>query len=148
MSLFNTLSSYPWDAKVVVALAAFAVIYGEFWLVAQLYPTNPLAKSVAHLKQLPDIMERAESLKPKFEALGGLIKAMLDLTKCIVEFKSLPSQYISQDTPEMVTATAHIPIAVYWTIRSIVACASIIMNLIGISHEYVSTMLQFYGYDM
>ncbi|KAL1804509.1 hypothetical protein DCAR_0936160 [Daucus carota subsp. sativus] len=139
VSLFNTLSSYPWDAKVVVALAAFAVIYGEFWLVAQLYPTNPLAKSVAHLKQLPDIMERAESLKPKFEALGGLIKAMLDLTKCIVEFKSLPSQYISQDTPEMVTATAHIPIAVYWTIRSIVACASIIMNLIGISHEYIAS---------
>lgn len=139
VSLFNTLSSYPWDAKVVVALAAFSVIYGEFWLVVQLYPTNPLAKSVAHLKQLPDIMERAESLKPKFEALSGLIKAMLDLTKCIVEFKSLPSQYISPDTPEMVTATAHIPIAVYWTIRSIVACASIIMNLIGISHEYIAS---------
>lgn len=131
----------------MVALAAFAVIYGEFWLLAQLYPTNPLAKSVAHLKQLPDIMERAESLKPKFEALGGLIKAMLDLTKCIVEFKSLPSQYISPDTPEMVTATAHIPIAVYWTIRSIVACASIIMNLVGVSHEYVFAD-SFSGYDM
>ncbi|KAK1395714.1 hypothetical protein POM88_005577 [Heracleum sosnowskyi] len=50
----------------------------------------------------------------RIEALGGLIKAMLDLTKCIVEFKSLPSQ-------------------------SIVACASIIMNLIGISHEYIAS---------
>ncbi|KAK1364590.1 hypothetical protein POM88_040151 [Heracleum sosnowskyi] len=67
------------------------------------------------------------------------VVVMLDLTKCIVEFKSLPSQYISPDTPEMVTATAHIPIAVYWTIRSIVACASIIMNLIGVSHEYIAS---------
>lgn len=148
MTLLNSLSSYPWDAKVVIALAAFAVIYGEFWLVAQLYPTNPLAKSVAHLKQLPDILERAESLKPKFEALASLIKAMLDLTKCIVEFKDLPSQYITPDTPEMVTATAHIPIAVYWTIRSSVACASIIMNLVGMGHEYVFPLLHvnFYSF--
>lgn len=126
-----------WDAKVVIALAAFSVNYGEFWLVAQLYPSNPLAKSVAFLKQLPDILERSDSLKPKFEALTTLIKAMLDVTKCIVEFQDLPSQYITPDTPELVTATAHIPTAVYWTIRSIVACASQITNLIGMGHEYV-----------
>ncbi|XP_074334356.1 protein SIEVE ELEMENT OCCLUSION B-like isoform X2 [Apium graveolens] len=137
LSLFKILSRYPWEVKVVVALAAFAMIYDEFQLVAQLYPTNPLAKSVADLKQLPDIMERAESLEPMFQSLVSLIKAVLDLTKCIVEFKSLPSQYISPDTPEMVTVTAHIPIAVFWTIRSIVACASIVMNLIGISQEYI-----------
>lgn len=122
----------------MLALAAFAVNYGEFWLVVQLYPTNPLAKSVAFLKQMPEILERAESLKPKFEALNNLIKAMLDVTKCIVEFKELPSQYITPDAPEMVAATAHIPTAVYWTIRSIVACASQIMGLIGMGHEYVS----------
>ncbi|KAM7484165.1 hypothetical protein LguiA_000174 [Lonicera macranthoides] len=139
VALFNTLTSYPWDAKVVIALAAFAVTYGEFWLVAQLYPTNPLAKSVAHLKQLPDIVEHADSLKPKFEAVTSLIQAMLNVTKCIVEFKDLPPQYITADTPEMITATAHIPTAVYWTIRSIVACASIIMNLIGMGHEYIAS---------
>ncbi|WOH16607.1 hypothetical protein DCAR_0936165 [Daucus carota subsp. sativus] len=113
------------------------MIHDEFCLVSQLCHTNPLAKSVSHLKQLPDIMEPAESLIPKFESLDKLIKAVLDLTKCIVEFKSLTAQYISLDTPEIVTATAHIPIAVYWTIRSIVACAFIVINLIGISHEYV-----------
>uniref|UniRef100_A0A5B6ZLE0 Protein SIEVE ELEMENT OCCLUSION B-like n=1 Tax=Davidia involucrata TaxID=16924 RepID=A0A5B6ZLE0_DAVIN len=139
VSLFNSLSNYSWDAKVVIALAAFGVNYGEFWLVAQLYPTDPLAKSVAFLKQLPDILERAEFLKPKFEALTNLIKAMLDVTKCIVEFKELPSQYITPDTPAMLTVTAHIPTAVYWTIRSIVACASQIMNLIGLGHEYIAS---------
>ncbi|CAN0871817.1 Protein SIEVE ELEMENT OCCLUSION B [Linum grandiflorum] len=139
MSIFNIVSSYSWDAKVVLALAAFAVNYGEFWLVAQLYLTNPLAKAVALLKQLPDILERAETLKPRFDALSNLIKAMMDVAKCIVEFKELPSQYISHDTPEMLAATAHIPTAVYWTIRSIVACASQIIGLIGMGHEYITS---------
>nr|POE88568.1 protein sieve element occlusion b [Quercus suber] len=142
VAIFNVLTSYSWDAKLVLALAAFAVNYGEFWLVVQLYPTNPLAKSVAFLKQMPEILERAESLKPKFEAFNNLIKAMLDVTKCIVEFKELPSQYITPDTPEMVAATAHIPTAVHWTIRSIVACASQIMGLIGMGHEYIATIIE------
>ena len=62
---------------------------------------------------------------------------MVDVAKCIVQFKELPPQYITPDTPAMVTAIAHIPTAVYWTIRSIVACASQIASLIGMSHEYV-----------
>ncbi|XP_031273238.1 protein SIEVE ELEMENT OCCLUSION B-like [Pistacia vera] len=139
LGIFNILTSYAWDAKVVLALAAFALNYGEFWVVAQLYPTNSLAKSVALLKQLPEILERVDSLKPKFEALSNLIKAMLDVTKCIVEFKELPSQYISPDTPAMLTATAHIPTAVYWTIRSIVACASQIMGLVGMGFEFITS---------
>lgn len=121
----------------MLALAAFALNYGEFWVVAQLYPSNPLAKSVALLKQLPEILERADTLKPKFEALTNLIKAMVDLTKCIVEFKELPPEYITPDAPEMRAATAHIPTAVYWIIRSIVACSAQILGLIGMGHEYV-----------
>ncbi|KAL9666730.1 hypothetical protein QQ045_001068 [Rhodiola kirilowii] len=139
IAIFNTLTSYTWDAKVVLALAAFAVIYGEFWLVAQLYPTNPLAKSIAVMKQLPETLERVDMLKPKFEALTNLINAMMEVTKSIIEFQELPPQYISQDTPEMAAATAHIPTAVYWTIRSIVACAAQIMGLIGMGHEYMSS---------
>ncbi|KAJ9708743.1 hypothetical protein PVL29_000655 [Vitis rotundifolia] len=141
VAVFNILSSYSWDAKVVLALAAFATTYGEFWLVALLYPTNPLAKSVAILKQLPDILEHTDALKPKFEALSSLIKVMVDVAKCIVQFKELPPQYITPDTPEMVTAIAHIPTAVYWTIRSIVACASQIASLIGMSHEYIASTM-------
>ncbi|KAJ6430369.1 hypothetical protein OIU84_021717 [Salix udensis] len=139
LAIFNLLSNYSWDAKVVLALAAFAVNYGEFSLVAQIYLTNPLAKAVALLKQLPEIIERAEDLKPQFEALTNLIRAMTDVAKCIVEFKELPSQYITPDTPEMLTATAHIPTAVYWIIRSIVACTSQIVGLVGMGHEYTAS---------
>lgn len=129
------LSHYSWDAKVVLSLAAFAANYGEFWLVIQLYPTNPLAKSVALLKQMPDIIEHGNSLESQFEALSKLIKVMLDVTKCVVEFKELPSAYISEDVPPLSSALVHIPTATYWTIRAIVACASQIISLIGMSHE-------------
>ncbi|XAR48123.1 hypothetical protein NMG60_11030840 [Bertholletia excelsa] len=139
VALFNTLSSYSWDAKVVIAFAAFAVNYGEFGLVAQLYATNPLAKSVALLKQLPDLLERPDHLKPRFESLTKLIAAMLDVAKCIIEFKELPGQYIDDEAPEMVAATALIPTATYWTIRSIVACATQIMNLVGMGTEYLAS---------
>ncbi|XP_058092436.1 protein SIEVE ELEMENT OCCLUSION B-like [Magnolia sinica] len=139
LTLLNSLSSYSWDAKVVLTLAAFAVSYGEFWLTAQLYSVNPLAKSVALLKQLPDILENTDALKPRFDAIHALINAMLDVTKCIIELKELPTEYISSDTPAMTIAMAHIPTAVYWAIRSIVACASQIIGLIGLGHEHISS---------
>ncbi|KEH35012.1 putative sieve element occlusion [Medicago truncatula] len=139
MVLLNYLSSYPWHAKVVLTLAAFAVIFGEFWLVAQSSVSNTLAKSVALLKQLPDIVENSVSLRPQFDALNKLVKAALDVTMCIVEFKDLPSEYISEDAPPMSVASAHIPIATYWVIRSIVACASQIASLIGMRNEAISS---------
>ncbi|XP_010904538.1 protein SIEVE ELEMENT OCCLUSION B [Elaeis guineensis] len=138
IALLHSLSSYAWDAKVTLALAAFAVLYGEFWLTAQLHTVNPLAKSVSLLKQLPDIIEHSHLLKPRFDAINNLIKAMLDVTKCIVELKELPSEYISLESPDMSMAIAHIPTAVYWTIRSVVACSSQIIMLIGLGHEYIS----------
>lgn len=135
MSLLHLLSNYSWDAKVAIALAALAIAYGEFGLVVQLFPTHPLAKSVAILKQLPDLMEHSNALKSRFEALNSLIGAMLDVTKRIMEFKQLPHQYISPEQPPLSVAMTHIPTAAYWTIRSVVACATQIASLIGMSYE-------------
>ncbi|KAL3511363.1 hypothetical protein ACH5RR_030764 [Cinchona calisaya] len=132
MALFRSLSSHTWAAKVTIAFAAFAVSYGEFWLVAQLYTTNPLAKSVAVLKDLPEIMEHIKALEQKFEAVNNMIKAILDVTECIIKFKELFSQ------PEIVSASAHILKAVYWTVRSIVACSTTLQNFIAPGHECVS----------
>lgn len=137
LSIFNQLSYFPWEAKLVITLAAFALSYGEFWLLAQIYSSNQLAKSVAILKQVPVILEHSASLKPRFDALNNLIRAMTDVTKCIIEFKGLPSVYISHDAAPLVTAMAHIPTAVYWTIRAVIACASQISSLSSLGHEYV-----------
>lgn len=135
IAVLNMLGNYTWDAKLVLALSAFAVNYGQFWLVAQIYSTNQLAKSIAILKQLPELLEHSNLLQPRFDAVKGLIKAMLDVTKCIVEFKGLPLQYIGPDVPEYAAAISHIPIAVYWTVRGAIACVSQIAGLTGLGHE-------------
>ena len=140
LSIFNQLSSYSWDAKLVLTLAAFAVNYGEFWLLAQIYSTNQLAKSMAILKQLPVILENSGPLRPRFEALNNVIKAMMDVTKCIIEFKELPPRYISKDAPALAKGLTHIPTAVYWAIRSVVACATQITTLTSMGHEYVTLL--------
>ncbi|KAJ8749931.1 hypothetical protein K2173_013846 [Erythroxylum novogranatense] len=60
----------------------------------------------------------------------------MNVTRCVVEFKDLPPMYITQDVPALSTALAHIPTAVYWTIRNVVVCAIKITNLTTMGHEF------------
>ncbi|PPD67518.1 hypothetical protein GOBAR_AA39567 [Gossypium barbadense] len=99
MGILNMLSSYSWDAKVVLTLAAFTANFAEFWLIIQLCTSNSLAKSVALLKQLPDLLEHSLTLKPHLDALNKLINAMIDVTKYIIEFTELPFEFILIDVP-------------------------------------------------
>ncbi|KAK2988002.1 hypothetical protein RJ640_011265 [Escallonia rubra] len=134
VALFKILSSYSWDTKLVLPLAALAVKYGELGLVSQFCSSNKLAKSVALLKQLPQ-----DLLDPEQEpdGLKHLIKGILDMTEVILALRELPSQHIviTPETPVMRTALGYIPLAVYWTIRCVVACASTIIGLTGMGHE-------------
>ncbi|KAI8019568.1 Protein SIEVE ELEMENT OCCLUSION B [Camellia lanceoleosa] len=130
MAILNMLSNYSWDAKVVISLAAFAVNYGQFWLVTQLVTSNQLAKSIALLKQLPNIIEHASTLKSRFHAIKNLIKVLLDVTKCIVQFKELPLQHIASTTEA-------------WELSSLAHKISNIdghlKNQLGICHHHIET---------
>ncbi|XVF16298.1 hypothetical protein REPUB_Repub10bG0019200 [Reevesia pubescens] len=137
MSILNMLSSYPWDAKLVIALSAFAVNYGEIWLLTQSYTSNQLAKNLAILKQVNENLQHSNMLKSRFDTIKNLNGAMLDIAKCIVEFKELPSNYIAADVTAMPIAMDHIPIAIYWTIRSMLASASQITSLSRFGNEYL-----------
>lgn len=119
----------------VLTLAGFSVTYGEFWLVAQLCTSSPLAKAVALLKQLSDIIEHSQALKPQLEAINALINAILKVTKLIVDFNDLPAEYLSQDSSQLSVAKAHIPAAAYWTVRSIIACAGHVASLTDFRYE-------------
>ncbi|KAH0454594.1 hypothetical protein IEQ34_016518 [Dendrobium chrysotoxum] len=79
----------------------------------QLNTVNPLAKSLGLLKQVPDIIEHTNILKPRFDAINNLIRVMLDVTKCIIEFTELPSEYIYPESPKMGMAMTHNPTAIY-----------------------------------
>lgn len=124
MMLLNTLSNYSWDAKVVLTVAAFALNYGEFFLFAPCYGKNSShAQSMALLKQLRDITEHAQSSKPKFDEIIKLVKAIIGVTKWIVDFNDLSLECPATDEPPVSIAIAYIPKATYWTIRSVVVCA-------------------------
>jgi len=58
LSILNKLSNYSWDTKAVLTLAAFALDYGEFWLLAQSQSTDQLAKSVGTLRRVSVLLKR------------------------------------------------------------------------------------------
>ncbi|KAH6819507.1 hypothetical protein C2S51_003110 [Perilla frutescens var. frutescens] len=139
MEILKLLGSYTWEAKIVIVLASYAVDYAQFVLVTKLYTTNPLAKFIAILKQMPEnIDDISDVTKHKFETIISLVKLSIEVTKFIAKFSILPSKYISNDAEPMVVALNQIPIAVYWITRVIVACASQVAEILGLS-EVISS---------
>ncbi|KAJ0094960.1 hypothetical protein Patl1_15995 [Pistacia atlantica] len=134
MVMFDLLGNYRWDAKVVLVLAAFATSYGEFWLTMQLYPENPLAVSVAMLKQWPSSISK---LKPRFRALSLLVKTMIDVTRCIIKFEGLPVAHVIPDFQIISATKSQIFFAAYWITRSTLVCSSSIKDLIAMKPEQV-----------
>ncbi|CAL5370181.1 unnamed protein product [Camellia sinensis] len=133
--MFNMLSSYSWDAKLVLTLSAFALYNGHLWLLIQTHTSNVLTKSMAMLKGLPRIMEHIDALKLWFDELSKLITTMLDLSRCIVALTELPSSYVTQDMPALSEAMATVPIAVYSTVRGMLTCA----NQIYFAYRYAAS---------
>ena len=134
MNLFDMLGHYRWDAKAVLVLSAFAASYGEFWLVMKLYPSNPLAASVALLKQFPNDLSL---LKHRFKALSALVKTIIDVTKRIIKFEGLPVQRVIIDDEAIVASKSQIYMATYWVIRSALICSSHITDLIDMKNVQV-----------
>lgn len=134
IEILKLVSSYTWEAKIVIVLASYVVDYAQFSLVIKLYKTNSLAKLIAILKQIPEnIDDISDVIKSKFETIISLVKLSIEVTKFIAKFSNLPSKYISNDAEPMAVALNQIPIAVYWITRVIVACASQITEILGIS---------------
>ncbi|XP_028782760.1 protein SIEVE ELEMENT OCCLUSION B [Neltuma alba] len=131
MSILGKLSHYEWDAKAVLTLAAFAMEYGEIWLLAQMQPNDLLAKSVAMLKRVPGLAKPASLQKHRqaIVELNTLTKSTLQVIELIFELERL-SSYDSKDVPSLVTATEQIPLDVYWAIITIVAIVTQIDCLI------------------
>ena len=124
LCILNKLSNYNWDAKAVLTLAAFALEYGEFWLLAQLQnqPLEPIAKSLAILKRVP-ALTKPQAIRKHRQAIveiNNLIKATLQVIEVIFELESL-SSYDTKDVPALAPAMEQIPVDVYWSIITIVA---------------------------
>ncbi|XP_035547857.1 protein SIEVE ELEMENT OCCLUSION B-like isoform X2 [Juglans regia] len=122
LSILNKLSNYSWDAKAVLTLAAFALDYGEFWLLAQNQSSDQLAKSVGTLRRV-SILLKGPNLQKHRQALielNSVIKATLEVIECIFELEKL-SNYDTKDVPALSTGVDHIPVDVFWAIITVVA---------------------------
>ncbi|KAL0360156.1 UNVERIFIED_CONTAM: protein SIEVE ELEMENT OCCLUSION B [Sesamum radiatum] len=139
MSLLKSLSSYSWEAKLVLSLAAVALNYGERLLLTELYLSNNLPEPMAILKGMADIRQYSDMLKPRVNALNSLIKSILDLAKCVVELKELLSESSSLDVKASSVANDAIISATYWTIRGAISSAYITQLNTKIGFETMST---------
>ncbi|KAG6732706.1 hypothetical protein I3843_01G183600 [Carya illinoinensis] len=122
LSILKKLSNYSWDAKAVLTLAAFALDYGEFWLLAQNQSSDQLAKSVGTLRRV-SILLKGPNLQKHRQALielNSVIKATLEVIECIFELEKL-SNYDTKDVPALSTGVDHIPVDVFWAIITVVA---------------------------
>ncbi|XXG54983.1 hypothetical protein AAC387_Pa03g2728 [Persea americana] len=124
-AVFNKLMKYTWEDKAVIALAAFAVNYGEFCLLSQLQSGNPLANYVVQLKPLPDVNEQ-ESL------ISGLLEVITSVIKIIIQLNDLPTQYISRKEPPF--SEPEVSNAVYWVVKGIVACSTQSIGLMNLPY--------------
>ena len=122
LALLHKLSYYEWDAKAVLTLAAFAMEYGDFWLLAQHQPTDLLAKSVAVLKRVPQLTRPAAVQKHRqaIIELNNLVKTILQVIELIFELEKLTT-YDTKEVPALLPAIEQIPVDVYWAIITIVA---------------------------
>ncbi|XP_021822076.1 protein SIEVE ELEMENT OCCLUSION B-like [Prunus avium] len=95
LKILNKVSKYSWEAKAVLALAAFSLEYGEFWLTARHQQSDQLAKSVAFLKGVP-VLLKPENLKQRGQAvaqLNNVIMSTLQVIDCIFELEKLSITY-------------------------------------------------------
>lgn len=122
-TVFETLVQYSWEDKVAIALAAFAVNYGEFCILLQLHTTNyRLAKYVVHLKPLPEMLERDTLIR-------NLLQVVTVVTQTIIKLNGLQSPCISRKEPPLSEAINEFPTAAYWAVKGIVACSAESMGL-------------------
>ncbi|KAI4345728.1 hypothetical protein L6164_012826 [Bauhinia variegata] len=122
LSILHNLSNYSWETKAVLTLAAFALECGDFWLLSQLQPTDPLAKSVAILKRVPALTkpEAVRKHRPAIAEVNNLIKACFQVLETIFELERI-CKYDTKDVPALAPAIEQKPIFVYWAIIAVVA---------------------------
>ncbi|KAG2273373.1 hypothetical protein Bca4012_086077 [Brassica carinata] len=135
-SVLSMVSKYRWDAKLVLILAALAVKYGVFLLLAETYATNQLTKSLALIKQMPSIFSRQNALHQRLDKTRGLMQDMVDLTTTIIQIHQLPPKHITA------AFTDHVPTAVYWIVRCVLICASHISGASGFKQDQIMSFME------
>ncbi|KDP46379.1 hypothetical protein JCGZ_10219 [Jatropha curcas] len=128
LSLFRTLKYFDWDAKLVLTMAAFALSCVTLsLLLQQLSISNKFSKTSLAIFGLPKYFEKSE-LDTRFNEIKYLMELTIKVSNLVIEFRDLPSVYMSLEDPKISEGLERIPVAIYWTIRSVLACLTHIIG--------------------
>nr|GMD93566.1 protein SIEVE ELEMENT OCCLUSION B-like [Ipomoea batatas] len=123
IGVLRKLCWYSWEDKMVIMLAAFSIIYGEYILLhSRLCKGSPklggLVEKLGSLRQ-HNFAETQPSYIQK--VVVDCLNSVLELTKCVVELKQCP--YYSPPSPIILA----LPMATYWIATTLInasaACA-------------------------
>ncbi|KAE8022598.1 hypothetical protein FH972_008385 [Carpinus fangiana] len=138
LPILHMLSHYSWGARAVMTLAAFALDFGEFCILMRIHSSNQLANSLAFLKGLPVLAEPPGLQKHK-QALADLVslnKAALEVIRCIFELQKLPN-YGTENVPALSKTLDHVPVDVYWVVRTVVGCSAQMIRVTNDEYQSV-----------
>lgn len=116
--MFNFVSSYSWPKKMALTLAAFAELYGDFWVIAS--TQGPHALSVSMLKGFKAFDLRKH--RSYVENLNEVVKQLLELTESLLELDRYTKLYLEKEVPALGMAFALIP---EWICQTIIAIISV-----------------------
>ncbi|XP_011100285.1 uncharacterized protein LOC105178497 isoform X2 [Sesamum indicum] len=120
LKILDAHPEIPLKTKAILALVAFGTMYGKARLAALSRSTNQLARSIAQLKQQPDV--QGDDLKKWFEALSRVIKLTLDIAGRLMDLKE--TQSLSVNDRLLLSTT------VYRIVNIVVICWSQVMTIL------------------
>jgi len=124
LKILQQLSGFSWDAKAVIALAAFSLEYGEFWRLDRVQIADQFGNSLKQLNQVQISRKVLSDMTDLVTVLGEV----LNYINLWAKWSSM--DYDTEEVHSLLAAMQEIPLVVYWTIASIVASVG---NLVGIS---------------
>ncbi|CAM8916097.1 unnamed protein product [Rhodiola kirilowii] len=135
MALLDLLGHYRWDAKVVLVLTAFAMTYGEWWLIIQLCHQSHLAASVSDLRQ---ISNNSPQLQHRFKTIRALFNTLTDMTRSIIRLCALTTKNnIPLDDETISLANPQVHAAAYWIIKTTLICSTRVIHFVSAKFEQV-----------
>ncbi|XP_058745302.1 protein SIEVE ELEMENT OCCLUSION B-like [Vicia villosa] len=128
MWILQHLKTYSWDAKALVALAAFTLEYGNLLYLTDSSTSDQL---VNPLKQLNQIQNRKGTVP-----VTDLVALIMEMLLHLHEWATWSGiGYDTLEVPSLSDALEDVPVAVYWIIASMVAATG---NIVGVSDYTLS----------
>ncbi|AES61031.1 putative thioredoxin-like, sieve element occlusion [Medicago truncatula] len=128
MWVLHHLRGFSWEAKALITLAAFSLEYGAIMHLHRIQSSDTLGNS---LKQLSQVQFRKVPAD-----ITELVTFLLQVLQDIKTWAAWSAfGYDLDDVNSLPDAMQWIPLVVYWTVATIVACTG---NLVGISEHKLS----------